>query len=244
MTSAVASDRSDDRTDDRSEREHRVISRSLQKLLIPGPDFRLTLAQDAERKDVETFIASKFHEYHQANVSHFLPALLNMHCCGKYSAAVGINPAGESQLFLEQYLDQPAEQAIAGVSRVPVSRRSIVEIGNLVSSLNGATALLYLILLAVVHRAGFNWVMFTATPEVQRGIVRLGFRIEPVCRADPARLAGDISQWGNYYSAEPWVMLGYVDESFRACHENLLLESVLALTEPAINALAEKLGSL
>ncbi|MGD9661958.1 MAG: thermostable hemolysin [Porticoccaceae bacterium] len=231
-------------TIERSHREHRVISRSLQKLLIPDPDFRLTTAGEDERAEVEAFIAEKFRHHHNARISTFLPALLNIHCGGKYTAALGLNPAAHGAMFVEQYLDQPAEQAIATLAHQPISRNSIVEVGNLVSSLNGATALLYLMLLAVVQRAGFQWVIFTATPEVQRSIEKIGFKIAPICEADPSRLSTDSGQWGSYYDAKPWVTLGYVNESLQRCHQNLMLESVLSLTEAAIDKLAEKLGSL
>ena len=96
-------------------------------------------------------------------------------------------------------------------------------------------------LLAIVHRAGYHWVMFTATPEVQRSIEKLGFKIVPVCDADPSRLP-DPEQWGSYYDVKPQVMLGYIEESFQACHDNRLLESVLQLTEATVNELADKLG--
>jgi len=138
------------------ERERRVISRSLQKLLVPGPNFALTIQSDPERAEVESFIANKFDQYHNARVTGFMPALLNIRSDDDYSAALGICPAKFGPLFLEQYLDQPAEQAVATVIRAPVSRESIVEIGNLVSTLNGSTALLYLVLVAVLHRAGYQ----------------------------------------------------------------------------------------
>lgn len=229
--------------DARLDRERRVISRSLQKLLVPGPDFHLTTALDIDRRQVESFIAAKFRDCHGAQIISFLPALLNIQCCGKLSAALGINPARQGPLFLEQYLDQPAEQAIAGIAKTPVSRHSIVEIGNLVSTVNGATALLYLVLLAVIHRAGHHWVMFTATPEVQRSIEKLGFKIAPVCAADPSRLANP-AQWGSYYDVKPQVMVGFIGDSYQACLDNRLLESVLLLTEAKISALAEKFSGL
>jgi hypothetical protein len=228
---------------DRGEREHLVISRSLRKLLVPGPGYNLSFSGDPERPQVEAFIADKFRNHHGARVTAFLPALLSISCQGRYTAALGINPAASGALFLERYLDHPAEQVVAAIARTPVSRAGIVEIGNLVSSLGGSSALLYLILLAVIHRAGYHWVMFTATPEVQRGIGKLSFKIAPVCAADPARLDNP-QQWGSYYRDRPQVMLGYIGESFQGCHDNLLLESVLELSADAIDQLTNKLGAL
>lgn len=224
-------------------RETRVISRSLQKLLVPGPAFRLTQSGDSERGELERFISDKFQDSHGARLSHFLPSLLSIQCGEDYTAALGMNPAKLGRLFLEQYLDRPVEQAIAEICHEPVSRNAIIEIGNLVSRLSGGTALLYLIMLAVIHSSGYRWVMFTATPEVQRSIERMGFKIAPICPADPARLENGAGSWGSYYKSKPQVMVGFVEESIQACKDNSVLESILLLTESTIDQLAEKLAS-
>lgn len=225
-------------------RETRVISRSLQKLLVPGPTFRLTQPDDAERPHIEHFISEKFSQYHGASISHFLPSLLSIQCGDDYTAALGMNPAKLGRLFVEQYFDRPAEQAIAEICQEPVSRNGIIEIGNLVSRMNGGTALLYLILLAVIHKTGYRWVMFTATPVVQRSIERMGFTIAPICTADPARLDGGAGDWGSYYDSKPQVMVGFVEESIQACRQNSILESILLLTEGAIDQLADRLAGV
>lgn len=229
-------------SEDRRNREGRVISRSLKKLLVPGPDFHLASNSDEQRDKIESFIAARFHKCHDARISTFLPMLLAMQCYGKYTAALGINPARLEPLFLEQYLDQTAEQTVASVVKAPVSRASIVEIGNLVSNLNGATALLYLILLATLHRAGFRWVMFTATPEVQRSIGKSNFKIAPICVADPSRIAHP-EQWGSYYDVQPQVMLGYIEDSYESCLRNPLLESTLELTTGTVSGLAARVAA-
>ena len=227
----------------RIQREHQVISRSLQKLLLPGPDIDLIGVGDGRRTEVEAFIADKFHTCHNARIDSFLPALLSMRCGQRHTAALGINPARLGPLFLEQYLDHPVEQAVASVVRAPVSRESIVEIGNLVSTLSGATALLYLMLVATIHRSGYHWVMFTATPEVRRSIEKLGFRIASVCEADPSRLANP-DQWGSYYAVSPQVMVGYIGDSYQTCLDNRLLETVLQLQATTVEQLSRDLSQL
>ena len=46
-------------------------------------------------------------------------------------AVVGLRPAMQGALFLEQYLDAPACQMIAARSGVPVRREQVIEVGNL-----------------------------------------------------------------------------------------------------------------
>lgn len=221
-----------------------VINRSLVKLLNPAPSFQLIGIDAAERGNVKAFIADRFHQAHGATLHEFLPHLLTVECRGHYCAALGIRPAGQGPLFLEHYLDSTAEQAVAAHTRGPVSRQSIVEVGNLVSGRNGASALIFLMLLAVVHKAGFHWVMFTGTPEVLRGIGKLGFTIRVLCPARPEALPGDRDQWGSYYDESPQVAVGFIAESMAACHQSRLMSAALALFDGEIGELAATLRAL
>ncbi|HLS99240.1 MAG: thermostable hemolysin [Porticoccaceae bacterium] len=230
--------------DDDARREAAVINRSLGKLLTPTPELSLLRGQDPGRAAVEAFIAERFHHHHGARISEFLPALLALRCRGELCAALGLRPAALGNLFLEHYLDTPAEQAIAALTRSPVSRTGIVEVGNLVSGRGGASALLFLMLLAVVHRAGFHWVMFTGTPEVLRGIGKLGFTIRVLCPARPEALPGDRDQWGSYYDESPQVAVGFIAESMAACHQSRLMSAALALFDGEIGELAATLRAL
>ena len=225
-------------------RESRVISRSLDKLLTPAPQLALITEDSPARADAERFIAERFYRHHGARINEFLPALLTLHCRGEQCAALGLRPAALDKLFLEHYLATPAEQAIAALTRGPVSRTAIIEVGNLVSGRSGASALLFLMLLAVVHRAGFHWVMFTGTPEVLRGISRLGFAIRVLCPARPEALPGDSAQWGTYYDEAPQVAVGFIEESMAACAENRLMTAALALFDGTIGELAASLKAL
>lgn len=222
--------------------ESRVIRRSLQKLLTLAPVFELLDSRSNGRAIAEEFIAARFLRHHQALISEFLPTLVTLRCHDHHCAALGLRPAAGDNLFLEHYLQHAlgiqAEQTIASLTQAPVSRNSIIEIGNLVSGRSGASALLFLIVLAVVHRAGFQWVMFTGTPEVQRGIQKLGFAIQPVCPGSPYALPGDHSQWGNYYHHEPQVVVGFVAQSMATCRDSPLMGAILDLFDNDIAAMA------
>src|SRR5690606_2503071 len=184
--------------DDDARREAAVINRSLGKLLTPTPELSLLRGQDPGRAAVEAFIAERFHRHHGARISEFLPALLALRCRGELCAALALRPAALGNLFLEHYLDTPAEQAIAALTRGPVSRSGVVEVGALGAGRGGASGLLCLRRRAGVHPAGLHGVRFTGTPGVVRGLGKLGFTIRGLCPARPQALPGERAQWGSY----------------------------------------------
>lgn len=218
-----------------------VINRSLVKLLNPAPSFQLIGIDAAERGNVKAFIADRFHQAHGATLREFLPHLLTVECRGHYCAALGIRPAGQGPLFLEHYLDSTAEQAVAAHTRGPVSRQSIVEVGNLVSGRNGASALIFLMLLSVVQKAGFHWVMFTGTPEVQRGICKLGFVIKSIGEARLDDIPGNHGDWGSYYEEGPQVVIGDVQASIASARQSRLMLTILTLFSAEIESMAASL---
>lgn len=225
------------------ERENRVISHALHKLLAQGLKFELSTEGESDRGDIKSFIGDIFRDYYGAQLQSFLPFFLSLSSGQKYSAALGLNPAGRGPLFLEQYIDRPIEQIIATLNRTPTSRESIVEIGNLASSRQGSTTLLFIVLLTLIQLTGFRWVVFTATQEVRRGIAKLGLELIPVCPADPGRLGEESLTWGNYYATQPYVMLGHVDEGYRRCRENPLLDAILHSCDRDIRQLAHRLAN-
>lgn len=222
------------------------LRHSLQRHLIPAPLFELLDCQSNARAAAEGFIAERFRRHHQAVISEFLPTLVTLRRNSHLCAALGLRPAGGNGLFLEHYLQHSlgiqAEQAIATLIQSPLSRTGIIEIGNLVADRNGASSLLFLIVLAVVQRAGYQWVMFTGTPQLQRGILKMGFAIQPICPASPEALPGDQRQWGNYYNNKPQVVAGFVAQSMAICNDNPQMAAILALFDNDIAAMAAGLN--
>jgi len=208
------------------------LRHSLQRHLIPGPLFELLDCQSNARAAAEGFIAERFRRHHQAVISEFLPTLVTLRRNSQLCAALGLRPAGGNH----------AEQAIATLIQSPLSRTGIIEIGNLVADRNGASSLLFLIVLAVVQRAGYQWVMFTGTPQLQRGILKMGFALQPICPASPEALPGDQRQWGNYYNNKPQVVAGFVAQSMAICNDNPQMAAILALFENDIAAMAAGLN--
>ncbi|HET6563768.1 MAG TPA: thermostable hemolysin [Xanthomonadales bacterium] len=216
-----------------------VTSNRLLRLLSPLPSFEVFLPEAPERHLATQYVADQFKVTHGASVHDFMPLLLGMSCQGQFKAVSGIRPAAGHALFLEQYLGSRIETVLSQVSASEVRRNKVVEVGNLVATQSGASQLLFLLLTVILHRCEFDWVVFTGTPVVIKGLERLGFKLERLCPADPSRLTSSkLEDWGQYYEQRPQVVAGYVPGGIRTLSEHKLYTAVLALFEPRINQLA------
>lgn len=165
------------------------------------------------RPRVEAFIASRFYDVHGARIAGFMPALLALPGeDGEIRATVGVRDAGLETLFLEYYLDQPVESALAAKSdlRLPPSRSRIAEIGNLASVDRRASRRLFGILSAYLAGANFEWAVFTGCGALTRMFDTLGIETCTLGRALQSRLPVDQQTWGGYYEDNPQVVAGRV----------------------------------
>jgi hypothetical protein len=170
-----------------------------------------------QRRAFEEFIAARFARAYGARLTHFLPHLLGVKDgLGRWQAAAGYAAAGAQPLFLEQYLDQPVEQALAAAIGAPIARGSVVEVGNLAANSAGMARALIPQLARHLHRMGYRWVAFTATRALRNSFHRLGLKPVPIAAADPARLADGGAHWGSYYDQDPVVVAGKISLGLRA----------------------------
>lgn len=214
----------------------------LRRILTPKPHFKLSARGDACRAEAELFVTEKFQAAWQARVTTYLPWLLSLHCLGHCSAVAGIRPAGHERLFLERYLDGSAEQVLGNTLKTQIPRREIVEIGNLVASQRGASHLLFLVVSAALHRAGYRWIVFTATRALRNNLGKLGFPLHELAPAlaeclEPAALA----DWGSYYQSAPLVVAGSLDDAMTIIQGRPLLRRGLRLYRNPINEIAARL---
>jgi len=219
-------------------------TRKLAHPSSPGPSFSLHPKSCSEREKVERYIARQFRGTHGATIRDFMPLLVTMSCDNLLSAAVGIRPAQGQALFLEQYLGGPVEKTISHIAGRPVERRNISEIGNLVATKRGSSQLLFLILTAVVHSTGSQWLVFTATPAVQKSIRRLGFKFFTLCDADPAMLHETtcLQDWGSYYQNRPQVVAGRLSEAMAILACRKFYSCLIARHQGCIDALVEAIN--
>ncbi|QUN05040.1 thermostable hemolysin [Shewanella yunxiaonensis] len=202
------------------------------------PTLKLITIANTQRQSVEQFIAAKFQQVHHAQLNSFLPWLIAIIHHGNIVGAYGLRPGQHQPLFLEQYLPSAIEQLVAENARRPVVRDSLIEIGNLALAEHAFGPMLMVTLASVLSAAGYEWMVFTATEQVQRLMQRLGFEPYCLCPADPQRLAGDSAIWGSYYRNNPRVMIGNLHRACDVMYHDRRLSKIAATYERQTSAIA------
>lgn len=183
-----------------------LAGRGAGRLVLVGPGH-------ARRADVEAFVEARYRAAFGARLHghyHLIAAGLNE--AGDVQAAAGLRFAEDEPLFLEQYLDEPVEQALAAAFGRPVARDGVVEIGAFAATGPAAALALFSHLSGWLGDAGRRFAVATARPELQRLLGR-SFPLTSLGAADPARLAAGAADWGRYYDAGPDVLAGAIRRS-------------------------------
>jgi len=137
-------------------------SSRAERLLLPHMPIQFDQPSSETKSDVEAFVAERFSHHYQAEVTHFLPYLLSTKTDEKFTAAMGFQAAVTVEpLFLEQYLSSSIEDEISHATQQTVARNVIAEVGNLTSVHRGTSQLLFILTIAILHEAGFEWSVFT-----------------------------------------------------------------------------------
>ena len=161
---------------------------------------------DAEQsRPARAFIEQIYALKYGARIQVRYRSLMSIHDRhGAVMAAIGFRPAALDRLFLEQYLDQPAEDLLG------IARRQIVEIGNLAAAGHGESLFLFAALSAYLYQRGFSQAMITGTASLQQRLRRMGLRPRRHARADPSSLLQQDEDWGSYYDTQPYVLSGSI----------------------------------
>jgi hypothetical protein len=176
------------------------------------PEVLICSPNTAERPELEAFIQDGFQRKHGAAVRSFMPVLLGLRDAqGRIIGAAGYRPAGRERLYLEQYLSEPVESVVArrNPGTAP-ARADIAEVGNFACCDCPTAMVMVGVLAEFLLDQRHRWAVFTATRTV-RGIMRhLGIGLSELGRAEKTRVAVTSDDWGEYYSTDPRVMLGFV----------------------------------
>ncbi len=160
------------------------------------------------RQELERYVSRKYLQVHNAHVNEYLPILVGIHDGSELVGVFGLRPGRYRPMFLEQYLDGPIEQQVASISKQPVDRSALMEIGNLAITRKGYGPLAMVLMAMSLAEADYEWMVFTVTEQVERLMKYLGFEPHYLVSADPDRLKGDQLLWGSYYENNPRVMVG------------------------------------
>ena len=184
---------------------------------MTNPAFRLQVLdrEHPDRASLERFIAESYAKAYGAHVTHYADYLVGLrNASGAWTAGLGYTSAGRDPLFVEQYLDQPAEDAIGSILSVPVERDQIVEVGNLAASASGAARHIIAAMTALLNELNRTWVVFTSTRALLNSFDRLEIATITLAAADPARLPDGGASWGSYYDTDPQVMTANIPLGF------------------------------
>jgi len=185
------------------------------RLLLPHLTVDLVAKNSPERLLVEAFIAKHFYKSHKAEVDAFLPYVLTSRTKKNITSTVGFRMGnGSEAFFLEQYLQNSVEATLSGLLGKSIDRSTLAEIGNLTSSFPGASQMLFVLIVAVLYEAGFEWALFTVTPHVQKMVDDLGIVSHEICDADPEYLDDKGESWGGYYKNRPKVIAGNLKDAY------------------------------
>jgi hypothetical protein len=165
----------------------------------------------SRRAEAEDFIEAAYARTFGSQIRRHYPILIGVSGAGgAIQAAAGLRFADQGPLFLEQYLDEPVEVALARTFGVPTDRAAVAEIGNLAADDHRASAGLFMHLAAYLLRQGRTLAVATATRQLRRRFRRIGLTTEPLAPARPERLGSDAKEWGRYYGRDPEVLAGVV----------------------------------
>lgn len=191
-----------------------------------------------ERREVEGFIAQVYADRYGASLTSFLPRLLAFRDhAGALQAAVGLRRGQEGALFVEQYLDLPAEASLHARLGRAVRRSELVEVGSFASRSPGDAREVIVLITDLLHRAGVRWVLFAATRQLRNAFDRLRLATVVLAEARSDRLQGDPAQWGTYYDAQPQVLFGDIAAGHAFLHRGLA-PSEPSSSAPAMDACA------
>jgi len=219
----------------------RAIARA-ERLLLPQMAIQFDTPSSPRRDTVEQYIAQCFQTSYQAEVNSFLPYLLSTPTEDKFTAALGFQPAdADNALFLEQYLDDNIESVLSSVLKQTIPRNKIVEIGNLTSSRRGSSQLLFVIVAAILEKAAYEWVTFTATEQVKQLLEKLALDITDIAEASPNRLADKGESWGSYYNTIPKIRTTNLKDAMVIFRQHRVIGFMLKNYQNTINTIAKEL---
>ena len=153
-------------------------------------------------------VSLRYQQAFWADLKVFMPAYLALLSNGEIISVCGFRIASEEPLFLEQYLDAPAQQLVSGLFEQPIQRSNLVEFGHLASFAKGMSPLHFYLIAHFLVENGYEWCIFTATDPLYALMSRLGLEPRLITRAEAEKVVDADAVWGTYYQHQPKVFAG------------------------------------
>ncbi|MGL5336564.1 MAG: thermostable hemolysin [Enterovibrio sp.] len=197
--------------------------------------YKLILARSAQEiSQLQAYIQSAYSKAFHATIPHFLPILAGLYRAdGVLVGACGMNLASNGPLYLENYLDQPIEKAVAQKLSISIpARQKIIEIGNFTSGEPGNSRLMFAALCKLLCDNQLDFVVFTGTEKLRHSFERLSLSPVELAPADATKVGTDADAWGEYYNNQPKVMVGDINAGRVVLEQNSVLLSLLSAEMP------------
>lgn len=123
-----------------------------------------------------------------AHLTAYMPAYLALLDKQVMKSVCGYRIAEQEPLFLEQYLDEPADRLLAQRFACPIPRGKLIEFGHLASFGRGLSAFHFRLMAQQLVAMGFEWCIFTATDPLHALMRRFGLQPTLIAQASPARI--------------------------------------------------------
>ncbi|AMG29554.2 delta-VPH [Grimontia hollisae] len=174
-----------------------------------GTEFVLVGEHHPLREHVEHYVRERYALAFDATLLVFMPTFACiLDSDGALLSVCGFRTADSGPLFLEQYLDSPAETVLSQQFGTVIPRDAVIEFGQLASFSRGVSLTLFAHLSQYLVSCGYQWGIFTATGPLQALMHRFGLQPVTLQRADACRVENAASLWGSYYSFLPHVSAG------------------------------------
>jgi len=207
----------------------KVTSPRKERLLLSHMPIRFDIEPSDEKTEVNKHVKQCFAQSYGADIDTFEPYILSTYDDKGINATIGFQPAATKKpLFLESYLEGSIEEELTIVLSQDIKRHQVVEVGNLSSSHKGsASRILFILSVAILQQAGFKWVTFTATKQVQKLLGKLNLTTTSICEADPLKLADKGAKWGSYYADKPMVVVGNLNDAIAELQSHKVIKSII-----------------
>ncbi|MBS0883644.1 thermostable hemolysin [Pantoea sp. JGM49] len=162
-----------------------------------------------ESSTAGNFIREHYFRRYGAELSSLLPDILTLEDGrGCLIAACGMAPASAGMMYLERYLDRPAEGMLSDIFKGQIFRSSIVEIGNFAATDGLAVRVFYAAICRLLNHYGYSHIVFTGTRKIRNTFCRMNLHPVVLADAEGERLGSEKAQWGSYYLNAPKIMAG------------------------------------
>ncbi|AEH32770.1 delta-VPH [Vibrio anguillarum] len=180
------------------------------KTIRSASDLQLAVIDPSHPRWLEAIhlVRERYQQAFDARLITFMPAYLALLDHDEMKSVCGFRVAQQEPLFLEQYLDQPADEILSQRFDCRVSRSALIEFGQLASFGRGLSALHFTLIAQQLVDLGYEWCVFTATDPLHALMRRFGLQPTLIAKASASCIPNANQIWGSYYQHSPRILAG------------------------------------